>query len=141
MYILTRVTRRTHGTIFQICSVSIHVVYYSNTATPLSAYVACSTSRSNFNVTLRVAVSFCVLPCLVVMKDLVMSHNQLVLFLGRLATGWKVRGSNPGEGEIFRTRSDRPWGPPPSFTMDTGSFPGVKRPGRGLTSHLLLAPR
>ena len=26
--------------------------------------------------------------------------------------GWKVRGSNPGEGEIFRTRPDWPLGPP-----------------------------
>jgi hypothetical protein len=26
----------------------------------------------------------------------------------RLATGWTVRGSNPGVGEIFRTRPDRP---------------------------------
>jgi hypothetical protein len=31
----------------------------------------------------------------------------------RLATGWTVRGSNPGGGGgIFRTRPDRPWGPP-----------------------------
>jgi hypothetical protein len=30
----------------------------------------------------------------------------------RLATGWTVRGSNPGGGEISRTRPDRPWGPP-----------------------------
>ena len=30
----------------------------------------------------------------------------------RLATGWTIRGSNPGEGEIFRTRPDRPWGLP-----------------------------
>ena len=29
----------------------------------------------------------------------------------RLATGWTVRGSNIGRGEIFRTRLDRPWGP------------------------------
>ena len=29
-----------------------------------------------------------------------------------LATGWKVRGSNPGGGEIFRTCPDRSWGPP-----------------------------
>ena len=29
----------------------------------------------------------------------------------RLATGWTIRGSNPGGGEIFRTRPDRPWGP------------------------------
>ena len=26
----------------------------------------------------------------------------------RLATGWTVRGSNPGGGEIIRTRPDRP---------------------------------
>jgi len=30
----------------------------------------------------------------------------------RLATGWSVRDSNPGGGEIFRTRPDRPRGPP-----------------------------
>jgi hypothetical protein len=29
-----------------------------------------------------------------------------------LATGWKVRGSNHGGGEIFRTRPDLPWLPP-----------------------------
>jgi len=27
---------------------------------------------------------------------------------------------------------DRPWGHPASYTMGTGSFPGVKRPGRGV---------
>ena len=40
---------------------------------------------------------------------------------------WTVRGSNPGGGEIFRIRPD-----PPSYTMGTGSFPEVKRPGRGV---------
>ena len=30
----------------------------------------------------------------------------------RLATGWTLRGYNPGGGEIFRTRPDRPWDPP-----------------------------
>ena len=30
-----------------------------------------------------------------------------------VATEWTVRGSNPGDGEIFRTRPDRPWGHPP----------------------------
>ena len=29
----------------------------------------------------------------------------------RLAKGWTVRESKPGEGEIFRTRPDRPWLP------------------------------
>jgi hypothetical protein len=40
----------------------------------------------------------------------------------QLAMGWTVRGPNPGGGEIFH---------PASYTMGTGSFPGVKRPGRG----------
>jgi hypothetical protein len=30
----------------------------------------------------------------------------------RPATGWMVRGLNPGEGEIFLTSPYRPWGPP-----------------------------
>jgi hypothetical protein len=30
----------------------------------------------------------------------------------RLATGWKVRGSNASEVDIFRTRPERSWGPP-----------------------------
>ena len=47
----------------------------------------------------------------------------------RLATGWTVRGSNPGGGEIFLTC---PEAHPASYTMGTGSFPGVKRPGRGV---------
>ena len=38
----------------------------------------------------------------------------------------------PVGGEIFRTRPDRPWGLLSHCTMHTGSFPGVKRPGRGV---------
>jgi hypothetical protein len=33
--------------------------------------------------------------------------------------------------EIFRTRPDRPWGPPSLLYNGYRSFPGVKRPGRG----------
>ena len=56
-------------------------------------------------------------------------------------SGWTVRGSNPGGGEIFRSCPDRPWRPPCLSTMGTGSFPGVKC-GRGvtLTLHPLLVP-
>jgi hypothetical protein len=51
----------------------------------------------------------------------------------RLPTCWAVRGSDPRGGEIYRTRPDLPWAPPPaSYTMRPGSFPGVKRPGRGV---------
>jgi hypothetical protein len=51
----------------------------------------------------------------------------------RLATGWTIQGWNPGGDKIFRTRPDRPSGRPSLLyrTMGTGSFPGVKRPGRG----------
>jgi hypothetical protein len=49
------------------------------------------------------------------------------------ATGWTVRGSNPGGGEIFRTRPDRPWGLPSLLYNEYRvSFPGIKRPGRGV---------
>jgi hypothetical protein len=36
----------------------------------------------------------------------------IIIIIIILATGWTVRGSNPGGGEIFRTRPDRPWDPP-----------------------------
>jgi hypothetical protein len=51
---------------------------------------------------------------------------QLVL---RLATDWTVRGSNPGVGENFRTRPDRPWGPPSLLYNGYRVFPGSKAAG------------
>ena len=36
----------------------------------------------------------------------------------------------PGGGEIFRTRPDRPWGPPSLLYNGYRVFPTVKRPGR-----------
>ena len=43
-----------------------------------------------------------------------------------VATAWTVRGSNPGGGEIFRTRPDRPWGPPYLLYDEYRVFPGGK---------------
>ena len=44
-----------------------------------------------------------------------------------------VQGSNPDGGEIFRMRPDRPWGPPSVlYNGYRVSFPGVKRPERGV---------
>ena len=51
--------------------------------------------------------------------------------------------SNPGggKGEIFRTRPDRPWGPPSLlYNGYRASFPGLKRPGCGVDHYLDLAP-
>ena len=48
-------------------------------------------------------------------------------------TRWTVGGSNPGVGENFRTRPDRPWGPPKLiYNGYRVSFPGLKRPERGV---------
>ena len=47
----------------------------------------------------------------------------------RFATGWTVRASNSGEGEIFRTHPDRPWGPPRLLYNGYWVFPGVKAAG------------
>ena len=49
------------------------------------------------------------------------------------AKGWKVWEANPGGGQIFRTLTDRLWGP--ASLLYNGyriSFPGIKRPGRGV---------
>jgi len=42
------------------------------------------------------------------------------------ATGWMIWGSNPGGGEIFRTCSDQPWGPPSLLYSGHQVFPGGK---------------
>lgn len=47
--------------------------------------------------------------------------------------------SNEGEGEIFCSHSDRPWGPPYLCAMGTASVsPEVKQPGHGL-NHVPLS--
>ena len=55
----------------------------------------------------------------------------------RLATGWTFRGSNPGEGGggarfSAPIHTADPGAHPAFYTMDTGSFLGVKRPKRGV---------
>jgi hypothetical protein len=44
----------------------------------------------------------------------------------RLATDWTARGSNPGGGEIFRTRPNQPWGAPSLLYNGYRIFPGGK---------------
>ena len=48
----------------------------------------------------------------------------------RLATGWTVRGSNPGRGgEIYRICPDRSWGPPSLLYNGYLVFSGDKTAG------------
>jgi len=59
------------------------------------------------------------------------------------ATGYELDGpgSSPGGGEIFRTRPDRPWGPPSLLYNRYRVFPGGKeRPGREADPSPLLVP-
>jgi hypothetical protein len=56
--------------------------------------------------------------------------------------GMDDRGSNSGVGEIFRTRPDRPWGPPSlPYNGYWVPFPGIKRQDVTLATHPHLAPR
>jgi hypothetical protein len=55
----------------------------------------------------------------------------------RLVTGWRVHGSNPCGGEIFRTRPYQPWDPP---SLLYNGYRG-KRQGRGFDHPPHLAPR
>jgi hypothetical protein len=51
---------------------------------------------------------------------------RIAQLVQRLATGWTVRGLNPGGGEIFRTFPDRIWGPPCFLYNGYRDIPGGK---------------
>ena len=60
----------------------------------------------------------------------------------QLATGWTVRGSKPGRGEIFCTRSYHSWcSSSLPYNGYRVSSPGVKRPGCGFNNTPHLTPR
>ena len=74
------------------------------------------------------------------MKDSSVCQVSSVSIATRYGVG--VRGSNPGFGEIFRTRPDRPWTPPSLlFTGCRVSFPRVSDLGVALITHTHLVPR
>jgi hypothetical protein len=53
-----------------------------------------------------------------------------------------VRESIPGGGvRFYATVQTGPGAHPASYTMSTGSFPGVKRPKRGANRLICLAPK
>ena len=59
----------------------------------------------------------------------------------RLDTGWTVRGSNPGRARFLAHVQTGPGAHPASYTVGTGSFTGVKRPGRDVDHPIHLASR
>ena len=63
-------------------------------------------------------------------------NEFLYIQFRRLAIGWTVRGSSPGvEARFSAPVQTGPGTHPASYAMRTGSFPGVKRPGR-VVDHL-----
>jgi len=61
-----------------------------------------------------------------------------------IVTGYWMDGPEivSGGGEFFRTRPNRPWGPPSLlYNGYRVTLPGVKRPGRGVYHPPNLAPR
>ena len=57
--------------------------------------------------------------------------GQVTQSVHRMATGWTVRGSNPGGGEIFSTFPDLSCGPPSLLYNGYRFFPrGKERPER-----------
>jgi hypothetical protein len=58
-----------------------------------------------------------------------------------IATRYGLDESNPGGGKFLAPVQTGPGVHPASYTMGTGSFPGVKRPGRGVDHPPHLAPR
>ena len=57
-----------------------------------------------------------------------------------MSFGWTFRGSNPGGVEFSAPVQTSPAAHPASYKMGTGSFPGVKRPRRGVDHPPHLAP-
>jgi hypothetical protein len=56
-------------------------------------------------------------------------YRLFQVHIQRLATGWTVRGSNPGKGEIFSTRPDWPWGLPSLLYNEYQVIAGGKAAG------------
>jgi hypothetical protein len=65
----------------------------------------------------------------------------IVQSVQRLATGWTVRDRIPVGARFSAPVQNGPGAHPASYTMGTGSFPGVSGWGVGLTTHPHLEPR
>ena len=89
-----------------------------------------------FNTESQLSITYASIPFTAYWNDreeLRQTGNNYYPLLISLATGWAVRGSNPGAADIFRTGPNRPWGPPSLlYNGYQVSFPGVERPGRGV---------
>jgi hypothetical protein len=72
---------------------------------PGSSMTASSVAKPYFN------EPGCTVPVDIYYTVHVLVWGRVAQSVYRLATGWTIRGSNPGGGEIFGTCPERPWGP------------------------------
>jgi hypothetical protein len=71
-----------------------------------------------------------------------LTMGQIAQLVQQLATGWTVRGSNPGGGAIFCTCPNWPLAPLSLLYNGYQVFPGArKQPGRDADPSPLLVPR
>ena len=63
------------------------------------------------------------------MRDIQKLWAGIALSVLLLATGWIVRGLNPGGDEVFCACPDRPWGLPNLVYNGYWLFPGGKSAG------------
>ena len=70
------------------------------------------------------------LPITVCVYSKLAAWDGIAQSVQRIATAWRVRGSNLDGDKIFRTRPDRPWEPPNLlYNGYRGLFPRVKKAG------------
>ena len=92
----------------------------------MEVYIACQLSVLCASSLYEKSVTFCYAA-----QSCINYYMLHVTITQRLATGWTVRGSNPGGSEIFRTCPDWPCGPPSLLYNGYRVFLGDKqRPGR-----------
>jgi hypothetical protein len=74
------------------------------------------------------------------LRSFLTSKARIAQSVQRPATGWRVRGSNSGGSEIYRTRPDRPRGPPSFLYNGYRVFSGGKAARGGVDHPPHLAP-
>jgi hypothetical protein len=114
--------------------VDIRYDEYQQRQQPISCHCMFSPTRPMVNFNCPREVSF-----LSILPSYVKGRDSAV----GIATPYGPAGPaiEPGGGEIFRPRPDRPWGPPSLLFNGYGVFPGVRGRGVALSTHSHLALR
>ena len=105
----------------------MQISVFSHTLVPMYTYVGLIVTK--YHIHNKKLLNFIVSVC---NKEQNETKNSSLTATCSILNGLQSLISNPGGGEIFRTRLDRPWGPPSLLYNGYRVFPGVRRPGRGV---------